>query len=247
MHSTSTLYDTIKSGLYTDRVILEIETVTNGTTEYVELDESKIYSLKTSGSVFPERQPSIGNFCARELDAVFIPPANRTIPKRARIRIFTYLDNGTQQSERIPKGVYWIDTREYTFGKTKMMVHGYDAAVKFDADIAETDFEWPVSPTTLILNLAQSVGVSVSGKSREALDAMVSIIYRVPFTICTKREMIKYLAAAVGYNAYIDDLGRLSFIPLRIDTAVKTVVYLADENGNPITIGGDRIIVDEHY
>lgn len=242
MHSTSTLYETIKSGLYTVRVILEIETVTDGTTEYVELDESKIYSLKTSGSVFPEGKPSIGNFCAREIDTIFEPPTGKTIPKQARMRIFTYLDNGTQQSERIPKGVFFIDTREYNADKTKMMVHGYDAAVKFDSDIAETDFEWPVDVSNLVLALAHSVDVGVV-MPVDLINLLSTNIYKVPLTICTKREMIQYIAAAIGCNAVIDDKGRLTFLLLRIDAAEVDTYYLADENGNYITIGGDRIIV----
>lgn len=242
MHSTSTLYNTIQKGNHITRVILEVETVVNGTTEYVELDESKIYSLKTSGSPFSERTPSIGNFCAREIDTVFIPPAGKTIPKQARMRIFTYLDNGTQQSERIPKGVFFIDTREYNDDKTKLIVHGYDAAIKFDSDIAETDFEWPVSPNTLILSLANSVGVSVRLPA-ELVTLFLTNVYRVPLTICTKREMIRYLAAAIGCNAVIDDTGYLKFLTLKTDAESWDVDFLVNEVGRRIVIGGARIIV----
>ena len=242
MHSTSELYETIKSGLHTVRVILEIETVTNGTTEYVELDESKIYSLKTSGSVFPDEKPSIGNFCAREIDTIFEPPVGKTIPKQARMRIFVFLDNGTQQSERIPKGVFFIDTREYNADKTKMMVHGYDAAIKFDTDIAETDFEWPVGVSSLIINLAHSVGVSTV-LPVDLMTLLSTNIYKVPLTICTKREMIRYIAAAIGCNAVINDEGKLTFLFLRIDTVDTVTYYLSDENGVHITIGGVKIIV----
>lgn len=242
MHSTSSLYDSIKSGNHTVRVVFEIETVTGGETEYVELDESKIYSLKTSGSVFPDEKPSIGNFCAREIDAVFEPPVGKVIPKCAQMRIFTYLDNGTQQSERIPKGVFYIDTREYNADKTKMMVHGYDAAIKFDVDIDDTDFDWPAGVSNLVLTLARSVGVSVV-MPPELINLLSTNIYKVPLTICTKREMIGYIAAGIGCNAVIDDRGRLTFLFLRIDPADTEIDYLSDENGNNITIGGDRIIV----
>ncbi len=242
MHSTSQLYESIKSGNYTVRVVLEIETVSNSETEYVELDESKIYQLKTSGSVFPDEKPSIGNFCAREIDTIFEPPVGKTIPKRARMRIFTYLDNGTDQSERIPKGVFFIDTREYNSDKTKMMVHGYDAAVKFDADIAETDFEWPVGVSSLIINLAHSVGVSTV-LPVDLINLLSTNIYKVPLTICTKREMIRYIAAGIGCNAVINDEGKLTFLFLRIDTADTITYYLSDENGVHITIGGVKIIV----
>ena len=242
MHSTTTLYDTIKSGNHVNRVVLELETVSNGVTEYVELDESSIYSLKTMGSVFADNTPSIGSFCAREIDVSFKPPIGKTIPKRARMRVFTYLDNGTQQSERIPKGVFFIDTRDYNSSRTRMFVHGYDAAIKFDTDIAETDFEWPVSPTTLILQLAQSVGVSVV-LPVDLITLLLTNVYRVPLTICTKREMIRYIAAAIGCNAVIDDRGRLRFLFLKIDTTAGDGNYLVDEAGNRIVIGGDRLFV----
>lgn len=246
MHNTSSLYQTIKSGVHTERVILEIETVTNGTTEYVELDESSLYSLKVSGSVFPEDKPSIGNFCAREIDAVFETP-NKTIPKQARMRVFTYVANATQQSERIPKGVYWIDTREYNADKTKMIVHGYDSAVKFDSDIDDTNIEWPTTnPANLLIAICGSVGVGVDASVVEILNRFVTG-YNIPLLICTKREMVAYIAAKCGCNAYIDDKGRLHFMYLRIDPNDITNGYLIDENSNYITIGGDRIIVERNY
>lgn len=246
MHSTSSLYNTIRSGNHTDRVVLEIETVTNGTTEYVELDETKLYSLKTSFSMFPEEKPSIGNFCAREIDVVFEPPVGKDIPKQARMRIFTYLYNGTQQSERIPKGVFFIDTREYNADKTKMLVHGYDAAIKFDSDINSTDFEWPYSALNLVVALANSVGVSVD---RSVTDAITNFNsgFKVPLTICTKREMIQFIAAMCGGNCYIGDDGKLHLMYLRVEPNSIEYGYLSDENGNNITIGGDRIIVERNY
>lgn len=242
MHSTSTLYETIKSGLHTVRVILEIETLTNGTTEYVELDESKIYSLKTSGSVFPDEKPSIGNFCAREIDTIFEPPTGKTIPKQARMRIFTYLDNGTQQSERIQKGVFFVDTREYNADKTKMIVHGYDAAVKFDSDFDSIDISWPSEASYAVFKIAQSVGVPVGNTVSSIVTA--SKYRTVPLlTNVTKREYLCAVACQFCSNFYIDDMGRLQMLLLNTGGGDVAVYYLSDENGNYITIGGDRIIV----
>lgn len=247
MHTTSTLYETIRNGLHTVRVILEVETVTDGTTEFVELDESKLYSLKISGSVFPDEKPSIGNFCAREIDTVFEAPVGKTIPKRARMRVFTYLDNGSEQSERIQKGVYWVDTREYNADKTKVIIHGYDAAVKFDSDIDNTDIEWPTkSAVNLVIALCGSVGVGVDSSVVEILNRFVTG-FEIPLLICTKREMISFIAAACGCNAYIGDNGRLYFMYLRVDPNDIEYGYLIDESGNNITIGGDRIIVERNY
>jgi hypothetical protein len=57
----------------------------------------------------------------------------------------------------------------------------------------------------------------------------------------TMREMLGYIASAYGGNFIISDDRKLLLVPLgglRSET-----YYLVTEGGNPITFGGDRILV----
>ena len=242
MRQTSQLYKDILAGLNTMHTVVEIETVSNGATEYVEIGEDKIYSVKTSGSLFPENKPSIGNFVSRELDLIIEPPENVTIPRRARIRLFVYAKNDSEQSERIPKGVFFIDTRDFNINKTKMMIHGYDAALLFEEDFSSNNIVWPITGVNLAIRIANSVGVSVGAGVIEAAQSFPNTM--VPLQIGkTKREIMCEIAAAYCGNWIIDDQGWLRLVNLNTNPQDRVYQYLADENGNAILLGGERILV----
>lgn len=244
MQTTSKLFKDIFSGDHTAHTIVEIETKVNGATQYVELGEDKIYSVSTSGSLFPEGNPSFGNFVSREIDLVIEPPT-ATIPRTARIRVFVYIENETQTSERIAKGTFFVDTREFNDEHTKMTIHGYDAAIKFDADFDSSDYDWPTPARSLILAIASSVGVDVDKQVSDYITDFGAISPIPLMTNASKREMMCWIAAQLGGNFTIGDNGRLFIIPLNsMNTDGDSEFgYLIDENDAKISINGTRIII----
>lgn len=243
MHTVSALFEELYNGLHTVKPVVELQTVQNGETVYVELEADKLYSVKTSGALFPDRSPSIGNFCAREVDIVMIPPTGATIPRMARLRLFVYLTDGERVSERVPKGVFWIDTRSYNKGKTKLSLHAYDAALKFDADFDASTLEWPAKAEQVVVVLAQSVGVNIREGVLDYI-ANTFVDRDVPLMPnLTKREIMCGIAAMFCANWTISDEGTLDLVPLNTTPEIADIIYLADELSNRITIGGDTIIV----
>lgn len=241
MHNTSTLYNQIWNGTHTVKTVAEIQTVQNNETVYVELDDTQLYSVKTTGSLFSESNPSIGNFVSRELDMTFIPP-DAEIPRMARIRLFVYITDGSRNSERIPKGTFYIDTRKYNDDKSKMMVHCYDAALKFDADFDGSLLAWPAKAEDLVQAVSLSAGVPLEANVQNFIK---QFSYRsVPLIPnISKRELLASLACMFGANFAINDNGELQIYPLNTEVDEVDFYYLVDENSNRITMGGDYIIV----
>ena len=241
MHSVSNTWTALYNGIHTVHTVAEIETVSIGTTQYVELGDDKLYSVKVTGSLFPDREPSIGNFVSREVDLVIEPPQN-TIPRTARIRLFVYLQNGNTVSERISKGVFWIDTREYTQDKGKMLIHGYDAAMKFESDFDSSKLFWPSYAINIVNELASSVGVAVDSRTQTYMNQFIN--YKIPLqTNVTKRDMLKGIAAQYCGNWTITDEGKLLLIGINTGSDDIHLSYLIDENDNRLKCGDDRLII----
>ena len=57
-----------------------------------------------------DKAATIGNCIAKELNLVLRNPGE--IPRMAEIRMEFRLNSGTQQSEWLPKGTFFIDTRD---------------------------------------------------------------------------------------------------------------------------------------
>lgn len=242
MHDVSQTYQDLFDGLHTVMTVVEIETEQNGETVYEELEVDSLFSVKTDGSLFPSRSPSIGNFCAKKATIALIPPDDAVIPRMARIRLFVYLTDGSTQSERIQKGTFWIDTRSYDKSKSKMTVTAYDAALKFDSDFDSSSLAWPAKAEDVVTEIAQSVGVELkdglTNYIRTFLERDVPLMPNM-----TKRDILRGIATMFCANWTITDDGKLDLVPFNTFPESSDTVFLADEHGNRITIGGDRIIV----
>ena len=124
MQSTSALYNNIVAGEHEFQFRLIIDGV--GT-----FGEDQIESISTSIQMF-DGTPDVGKAVAGEVTISMLLP-NVAIPKMAVLRPQTRAVNATQQSEWIPQGVYYIDTRERTKnndGLNILTIHGYDAMLR---------------------------------------------------------------------------------------------------------------------
>ena len=89
--------------------------------------ENALYSVVTNHEFFTDGSPSVGDAVAGYVDIKMLAPYN--IPKKARIALYCRVVNGTETSEWVPQGVYYIDTREQTHsgGRDILKIKGYDA------------------------------------------------------------------------------------------------------------------------
>lgn len=152
-----------------------------------------------------------------------------------------------QESEWLPKGVYYIDTRQTSHnddGVTLMELHGYDAmlmAEQYWGDDMMPSGGWPDDGLTDIQvaqMIADKIGVEVD--SRTAIDMDGG--YKIPMPIgYTLREVLGYLAAPYLGCFIMTEQGKLRMVSI-LDLPPETN-YLIDNAGYAITFGGDRILV----
>lgn len=207
--------------------------------------DDKIESLSTSGSMFSSAGPCIGSSVSRTIE-VTLKTDGSSIPRAAEIDVFIRLVllNSTgavkSASEWIPKGVFYIDTRELDASGEWISIHGYDAMLKgeqtfLDQANGETGL-WPQSMSAVASACADKMGVEID--ERTVISSTYTISYPTDYTC---RELLQYIAAAHGGNWIITDAGKLRLVTLG-DIPAETSL-LVDEDGNYITFGGDRIYV----
>lgn len=238
MQSVSDLYRTI----WNDPSHIVQTKVTMAGKDYLDED---IASLSTHGTMFSGNGPSIGDAVCREID-MELRTDGTYIPRSAEIKVFVrlaLLDSAgavSSASEWIPKGIFYIDTRELDVSEEWISIHGYDAMLKgeqpfLDQANSETDL-WPQSMSAVASACAEKMGVEID--ERTSISSAYEISYPNGYTC---RELLQHIAAAHAGNWIITDAGKLR-LAILIDTGEDTY-YLVDEYGNAITFGGVRIYV----
>lgn len=210
MISTTDLYRSI----WNDPKHIVQTKVTIAGNDYLDGDNA---GLSTSGTMFPGSGPSIGGAVCREID-LELKTDGADIPRSAEIKVFirlSLLDSTgavKSASEWIPKGVFYIDTRELDASEEWLSIHGYDAMLKgeqalLDQASGETD-EWPKGMNTVAQMCAEKMGVEID--ERTVLSAAYQISYPTDYTC---RELLQYIAAAHCGNWVITDAGKLRLVP----------------------------------
>ena len=227
MQTVSALYQQIMSGEhYAERKI------NIAGTDY---GEDTIVSLTTTGGLFADGTLSVGSAVSREIN-LSLWNISTTIPKMAKLIPYYRISNGTQTSEWIQKGVFYIDTRSVDSGL--LTIHGYDDMLKAEQIwTPDQSLEFPMPMTQVVDIIANIMGVEID--ARTVLNSSYTVDY--PANDYTLRDVLRFIAAAHGGNWIMSDVGELWLVGLN-DLPTETN-YLCDEDGDWITFGGDRILV----
>lgn len=202
--------------------------------------ESRIISMSTQANLFSQNSPTVGNCVSGEIDITLIEP-EISIPRNAKLRPFVRLSNGTETSEWIQKGVYYIDTRETQKGSSGLRIlsiHGYDAMLKAEVDYIGSDIDWPAKDIDVVSSIAAVLGVSVDARTAQVMTAGFDVQFPSGYSC---REILGYIAAMYAGCFVMSDLGELRLIPLW--NAPRELSQLADESGNVLIVGGVSILV----
>lgn len=231
MWETTDLYKEILSGEHWKERRIAI-----GESEY--LLDGKIVSVNTSGSIFPEDTPSVGQCVAGEITATIIKP-KKEIPRMSRIVPYVRLTNGEKWSEWIQKGVYYID-RQISCGEDNELleIHGFDAMLFSEADFPSSDDDWPRNDIDVVRDIAKDMGVAVDPRTVAIMDKGYPISYPAQYS---QREVLGFLASMYAGSFVMSDKGELRLI--QINGIPKETSFLTDSAGFVLTFGGDRINV----
>lgn len=203
--------------------------------------ENILMSLSTSHAVFNENYPVVGSAVSGEINIKMLAPT-ASIPRMARLVPFVRVTDGTQVSEWLQKGVYYVDTRETSHnsnGLDIVTIHGYDAMLKFEENYpSDSTNNYPLLDITMVQFLANSIDISVDPRTITRMDKGYTFALPVGYS---SREVLGMIAAAYGGNFVISDEGQLLLI--RLCDLPRETNYLVSESGDVLLFGTDRILV----
>lgn len=158
------------------------------------------------------------------------------IPRGAVIKRYVRLVNGSQTSEWLPKGEFFVNRRVSEDGFWTL--EAYDAMLK--ADITWTPRPGLTFPCTMEA-AAQDIALSMEMELDERNVFLPYTMDAYPEGEYMRRDALRDIAAAHGGNWIISDAGKLRLIPL-ISFPAETS-YLVTEHGDAILFGGTKILL----
>lgn len=233
MQTVSALYNTIIAG---DNYWFETQLIIDGVGTF---GETQLFSINTNVEMF-QNTPTIGKAVAGEIEIKMLKPVNE-IPSMAKLQPQVRVCNGSQQSEWLAQGIYFIDTRETTKnedGLDVLTIHGYDAILKAEQYFVSENITGDSTDTDMVDEIADIMGVSVDARTY----TLMTEAYTIPLpTGYTLREVLGYIAGMYVGCFVMSDIGELRLVSL-LEMPPETN-YLIDQLGDAITFGGDRILV----
>lgn len=246
MQTTSALYNEI---IANSNHWFETRLTING----VNYGENQLFSVEATYRVFGDEQPVVGGCLAAELEVKMLAPSSE-IPRMAQVSPYVRVTNGTQTSEWLPQGVFYIDTRQVTHnddGLDILTLHCYDAMLKAEADYPSTSISYPAKDYRIVQIIAYAMGLqnSSAASNHNGIDARTkalmnngSGIYNIGLPVgYSMREVLANIAAMYAGNWIMTYEGKLRLVTLT--ELPDETYYLMDEHFDSITFGGDRILV----
>jgi hypothetical protein len=201
-------------------------------------DETQLFSISTSLEMFQD-YPTIGKAVSGEVNIKMMFP-DTTIPDMACLRPQVRVCNATDQSEWLPQGVYYVDTRERTKnddGLDVLTIHGYDAMLK-----AEQMFNGRITGDSVDIDMVNEIAYQLGVELDSRTTALMTAAFTIPFPVgYTYREILGYIASMYVGCFILSDEGKLRLVSI-LELPEETN-YLIDQIGDSITFGGDRILV----
>lgn len=144
-------------------------------------------------------------------------------------------------SEWLPKGVFYIDTRETTRngnGLDILSIHGYDAMLFAEQLYPSATHAWPMIDTAVVQEMAAAMGVVVDPRTYNLMTSGYMIPLPGSYSI---REVLGYIASMYVGSFIMTETGMLRLVS--ITELPEETNYLINNAGDAITFGGDRILV----
>lgn len=228
MQTVSANYTTIMSGDHR----AEWKVAING----VDYGETVLRSIEINRGVFSDT-PVLGSCISAEIDLTLIKPSV-DIPRMASIEPYIRVTNGVLTSEWLPKGKFFIDTRDFTKndGVELMSIHGFDAMLMAEQLCPISGF--PRTDLSTVQMIASYLGYTLDDYVASSLNKGYSIPIPAQYSC---REVLGYIAAMYAGCWVMDDFGKLRLVTVNGFPAETN--YLINTAGYVITFGGVSILV----
>lgn len=184
-----------------------------------------------------ENTAEVGNATAAVLTLEI--SQGETIPKRAKVVVQYRLMLDDARTDYIPKGTYWINTREKDGRYLKLTC--YDAMLMAQQDYLGdvTADDWPQQETACVTEIAQRIGVEIDPRTQIGTGDNHQVSMPVGRTM---REVLEQTAAANGGNWCITPAGKLLLVPFAGTGDVLPAVSGAPDCGDVQAITGVRVV-----
>ncbi len=192
MNSTSSLYNSIFSGIHRFEVKVNIAGTDYGM--------NVLTSLNSRRSVFGSGSPHLGLAPAGELSLSLYLDSG-SVPRMAEIRPYFRVVNDSRQSEWISKGVYYVDTREADTTTGLLTLQAYDSMLKGEVKYPSTSHSWPYSDINTVTEIASFLGIAVDAQTASLMTAGFMIPLPMQYTL---RETLQYIGALYGGSFVIN-------------------------------------------
>lgn len=145
------------------------------------------------------------------------------------------------ESEWLPQGVYFVDTKEVIKSESNvdvLVLRGYDAMLKAEQPFQSNAITGNSTDVQMVNEIASIIGVEVDERTYDIMTAA----YTIPLpTGYSCREVLGYIASMYVGSFIMTDEGKLRLVSI-LELPPETN-YLIDEVGDAIMFGGDRILV----
>ena len=254
MQTTTALYKSIYSSPHHVETKLDIYS-SDGETEVGSVRSNNIIEAKTSRSLFETNDFSIGCCVAGEIDIKFFPifvsidsvysvrEFTATIPRMAMLKLYFRLvsvDDSSVVSEWLPKGVYFVDSRQTEKSSGAITLHGFDAMLKTeDLYTDSSNTEYPISDINMVSHIATAIGVEVDSRTSDVITGEYNVGLPIGYSM---REVLSGIAIPYCANFCISDEGKLLTVSA-IVVEPENGILMDNVSGLAIEIGGVHIIV----
>ena len=202
--------------------------------------QDQLFFVGADYRMFSSEQPAVGGCLAAELSVSLLAPY-APIPRMGQVVPYVRVTDGTNTSEWIPQGKFYIDTRETTNNDDDlpiMSLHCYDAMLKTEADYPSTTHTWPYADTDVVQEIANTLGVNVDDRTWDLMTNDYQISLPAGYSM---REVLSNIAGMYAANWIMNYDGDLLLVA--VNGIPPETNYLIDNIGDAITFGGDRILV----
>ena len=211
----------------------ETRVIING----VAYSQDNIMSMQVDWRMFSEEYPTVGSCLSGEISLKMLKP-NVSIPRMASICPQIRVCSGytaAEQSDWIPQGFFFIDTREESKNDDNLPVisfHGYDSMLMTEQMYPSTEGVWPKTDYAVVEQIADTIGVDIDGRTADVMVHSYSISPPISYTM---REVLSNIAAMYAGNWIMTLEGKLLLVPL--NGVPEDTSILVTGSGDIITFG----------
>lgn len=173
---------------------------------------------------------SLGNVTVATLTCSILPQG--AIPKMAQITAESRTVLGTQQTNWVAEGTFFIDTREELYDGWLSIV-AYDDALKMEQPFLDQELEkgeWPMPMVNAVAEVATRIGVQLD--TRNSIPSSYMMEYPNELTM---REVMSNIAAACGGNFHITPNRTLYLCPIKLSSTPDLTIGEGEPTAFSIT------------